>query len=307
MREERLKRLAALNGGDLAEVPPERPEDSASSTGPTRARGPKPFPPTPSSEFTAPGTQAATPPPAASRSTNGAGASLLAQLMPGYECDRGSHGPHYCVETRLHDDPEWRALGGGFQTLCGAPAGSRSRYRLAAHPPDRLLFFDIETAGLGNSMVFLIGLMAWDGEHFVARQLLARDGGEERSILAETAESFGSAGALVSFNGKSFDAPFVKNRMLRHGLPPGPDPDHLDLLYHARRRWSKTYPNCRLQTLEAHVCGRPRVGDIPSREIPGVYRRYLHDGDPRPLQPILHHNLLDLIVMAELLLVLGEE
>ena len=309
MREDLIKRMAAWNGQNLTEVPVEAPPK------PSPNRKPSPVPPPPVSTsgwdrrdaFSSyqPETSSSPLEPAGTGDTAAlAGdAPALADLLPGYEFDGGAHGRHYCIETRLHDMPDWAELGRRFHADAASPdaSGSHGHSRLSAHAPERLLFFDIETAGLGDSAVFLIGLMLWDGAHFHVRQLLARNLREERSIVAETASSIGRFGALVSFNGKTFDLPFIKNRLQHHGLPPCAEADHIDLLYHARRRWRKQLPDCRLQTLEAHVCRRPRVDDVPSREIPGVYRRFLRDGDPRPLRPVLHHNLLDLVTMAELL------
>ena len=72
------------------------------------------------------------------------------------------------------------------------------------------------------------------------------------------------------------------------------------MLLEARRRYSRKLPNCRLQTLEARVCGRTREDDVPSSRIPGVYRQYVKTGDASKLQKIVHHNLLDLATTAEL-------
>ncbi|MBW3624382.1 MAG: ribonuclease H-like domain-containing protein [Armatimonadetes bacterium] len=313
MREDLLKRLQTWNGGDLIEVP-EEPIAAGPSNGKRKRTSEKSRAADAETVIAAPGELAA-----------GSGAifspigeqhptdpdslppryAALAQLLPGFECDRARHGRHYCVETRLHDLADWRDLGEGFRAQKREGSTPRAWGRMASLPPERLLFFDIETAGLGDAAVFLIGLMVWDGEHFLIRQLLARAYEEEPSILAETAEILHRAGALVSFNGKSFDLPFLKNRFAAHGFPPPAGREHADLLHHARRRWRSRFPDCRLQTLEARVCGRVRVDDIPSREIPLVYYQYARSGDPRPLLPILHHNLLDLITMAELILVMG--
>jgi uncharacterized protein YprB with RNaseH-like and TPR domain len=153
-------------------------------------------------------------------------------------------------------------------------------------------------------MVFLIGVMEWTDGEFRIRQFLARRHSEEAPIVAAALESFRFRGGIVSFNGKSFDLPFVKNRALRHRLPIPEEELHVDLLLHARRHWRGMVPNCRLQTLEACLCGRERIGDTPSSFIPGIYRRFIVSGDPQPLLPVLFHNLLDLATLAELLLML---
>ena len=41
-----------------------------------------------------------------------------------------------------------------------------------------------------------------------------------------------------------------------------------------------------------------RVGDVPGFEIPSRFFRFLRSGDPRPLEPVLEHNRLDLVSLA---------
>jgi tetratricopeptide (TPR) repeat protein len=55
---------------------------------------------------------------------------------------------------------------------------------------------------------------------------------------------------------------------------------------------------CRLSTLEQHLCGYVREGDVAGFEIPACYFRYVHSGDPRPLAAVLEHNRLDLLSLA---------
>ena len=110
------------------------------------------------------------------------------------------------------------------------------------------------------------------------------------------------ARVLVTFNGKSFDMTMIRDRSAFYGIElPNPCPPNLDLLHECRRHWRKDLPNCRLQTIEQAVCGRRRVGDIPGAAIPDAYHRYVDTGDARQLRDILHHNLLDLLTMAQIL------
>ncbi len=55
---------------------------------------------------------------------------------------------------------------------------------------------------------------------------------------------------------------------------------------------------CRLTTLERTLFDVRRVGDVPGFEIPSRYFRFLRSGDPRPLEPVLEHNRLDLVSLA---------
>jgi len=165
----------------------------------------------------------------------------------------------------------------------------------------RLLFLDLETGGFSSSPVFLAGTMHWTGTDFVLRQYFARHYGEERTLLRALATEVARFDAVVTFNGKSYDAPFLRDRAYVHGVPLRLPSLHVDLLHPARRRWRWRLSDCRLQTLELWVCRRRRSGDVPSDEVPGLYHDFVRRGDPYRLVPVFHHNLLDVITMHEIL------
>jgi uncharacterized protein YprB with RNaseH-like and TPR domain len=165
----------------------------------------------------------------------------------------------------------------------------------------RVLFLDLETGGFSGTPVFLAGTMRWNGSDFVMRQYFARHYGEESALLRAVAEESRVASALVTFNGKSYDAPFLRDRARVHGVALSMPDLHLDLLHPSRRRWRGHWVDCRLQTLELYVCRRRRSGDVPSDEVPGLYHDFVRRGDPYRLIPVFHHNLLDVITMHEIL------
>jgi len=167
--------------------------------------------------------------------------------------------------------------------------------------PDQMLFFDLETTGLGSSPLFLIGAMTWDTDGLLVRQFFARDYSEERAALGLFLELAGPKRLLVSFNGKSFDLPFVRVRSAANGVACRLDPAHLDLLHVARRTWGGRLPDCRLQTLERIICGRVRRDDIPGHLIPDAYHDYVHTGNAAAMVTVLEHNYLDLLTVADLL------
>lgn len=176
--------------------------------------------------------------------------------------------------------------------------------------PDDLLFMDIESCGLYGASLFLIGMMYFHEGTLHFEQCLARTYAEEAAVLAAFWRRLEKALVLVTFNGRSFDMNMIRDRSVFHRLemPRIPLP-HLDLLHESRRRWKGSLPNCRLQTLEEHLFGRKRYGDIPGWAIPDAYHRFVDNGDARQVCDILHHNLLDLLTMAELLTVVlsGED
>jgi uncharacterized protein YprB with RNaseH-like and TPR domain len=222
-------------------------------------------------------------------------------FLPGGEW-RDESGAVY-VHERLRSDIERRRAHWG--RLDPASPGFPELELLSAIGLDRALFLDLETGGLTSSPVFLAGTMHWNGVDFVIRQYFARHYGEEAALLRAVHEMAQEFEALVTFNGKSYDAPFLMNRSALHGVRMRLPLVHIDLLHLSRRRWKHELRDCRLQTLEWHVCRRRRSGDVPGEEVPGLYHDYVKRGDPWRLVPVFHHNMLDVITMAEILDALG--
>ena len=143
---------------------------------------------------------------------------------------------------------------------------------LAAGAPARLpfVFFDLETTGLSGgagTLAFLIGCGWFDADGaFLTRQYMLARAGDERPMLQLLAERFATAGALVSFNGKSFDAPLLESRYLFHRLEwPGARLPHVDILHPARRFWRAAsatgeMSSCSLSVLERQILGAGAAG-----------------------------------------------
>jgi uncharacterized protein YprB with RNaseH-like and TPR domain len=204
----------------------------------------------------------------------------------------------------------------------GVLAGARQRFdeleasaelcHIADGGPEDALYMDTETCGFSGSMIFLVGLMFCEDGELIFEQHFARHYGEEKAMLQAFAERLTRHRVLVTFNGKAFDMNMIRERSAFHGVdlpikdgpPDNRMPPHLDLLHEARRRWKGKLPNCKLQTLESHFCRRVRVGDIPGSAIPDAYHNYVGSEDARQVRDILHHNLLDLLTMAQLICVL---
>ena len=210
----------------------------------------------------------------------------------------GTHGTVY-VHERLRSTFERRGPDWGW--LGEPPVGDPELSSLAATGLHRVLFLDLETGGLTSSPLFLAGTMHWNGSDFVLRQYFARHYGEEAALVEAISEQARGFAMLVTFNGKSYDVPFLMGRAVLHGVTVSLPAAHLDVLHAARRRWKGQVEDCRLQTLERSVCRRRRYGDVPSDEVPALYHDFVRNGDPYRLVPVFHHNLLDVITMSEIL------
>ncbi|MBE3597372.1 MAG: ribonuclease H-like domain-containing protein [Limnochordaceae bacterium] len=170
--------------------------------------------------------------------------------------------------------------------------------------PEELLFLDIETMGLAPVFpMFLAGLAWWDGSCWRVVQLLARDFDEEPAVLAALQQEVGRATALVTYNGKSFDVPFLQMRLAFHGMDEGaqeaeqPWPWVFDLLGEVRRRLRAVLPDARLASVDRLLTGGRRAGDLPSSLVPEYYRHFVETRDGRWIDPVLAHNLEDVAAM----------
>jgi uncharacterized protein YprB with RNaseH-like and TPR domain len=208
-----------------------------------------------------------------------------------YESDRW-HGDVRIAECEIDDAG---SLGLLDPQLAGAPAARRT------------VFVDLETTGLSGgagTVAFLVGCGFFDLGAFQVRQFLLTSYSAERALLTAVAEFFDDADLIVSYNGKTFDLPVMETRWLFHRMEmPLEGVPHFDALHTARRLWKPRVVDpleggCRLSTLERTLFDVRRVGDVPGFEIPARFFHFMRSGDPRPLEPVLEHNRLDLVSLA---------
>ncbi len=183
--------------------------------------------------------------------------------------------------------------------------------RLAALPLSKFAFLDVETSSLSGgsgSFAFLVGVGRFANGRFLLRQFFLRDPSEEAAMLETLIEFLAPCEALVTFNGKAFDAPLLNVRYKLHRIPsPFQGYAHLDLLPLARRLWRDRLPSRALKYLEEHILQFTRSSEeVPGYEVPYLYFDYLRTRDPRPLTGVFYHNAMDVVAMAALLNHIGE-
>jgi hypothetical protein len=183
---------------------------------------------------------------------------------------------------------------------------------LPGQPPAqaRLVCLDTETTGLGTAagtLAFLVGLGWWEGDRFRQLQLLCPDHADEAALLAAVEAAIPPDAWLVTYNGRGFDWPLLvtRYRMLRR-----PAPAHagmLDLLPHVRRLFRHRLGDARLATVERHLLGVRRDGDVGGAEIPERYLAFIRGGSAAPLAPVVAHNAEDVRSLGRLLVHLDRE
>ncbi len=315
------KRLSALNREPLPGQPPDAPDVAELRRKLRKKREPAAAPPEPAAAPPEPPKSAAEKPapdpilyrrdlpsaqPKPYRPLGGAPVDLMSAVT-GDEVRGPLGGTAFVIPTDVRElSDEAGALSDAFGQRMQDPGSSArqwiaGRCELAEAAPDDVVFFDLETTGLGSSPLFLIGAMGWEAGRLVVRQYFARTYAEERAVIGLFLRSFEGKRLLVSFNGKSFDLPYVRVRSAATGVPFHLDPPHFDLLHVSRRIWRGRVPDCKLQTLERLICGRTRYGDIPGAEIPRAYHDFVRTGNAREMVECLKHNMLDLVTLADLM------
>ncbi len=164
------------------------------------------------------------------------------------------------------------------------------------------VFFDLETTGLAGgtgTYAFLIGIGTVENDAIRVRQYLLPDFSNEWLLLRHLVLIFQEYPITVSFNGKTFDIPFLGNRFILNQMENVlEDLFHVDVLHISRRIWRHVLPTCDLQTLEKHVLGKERVEDIPGNLIPHLYFDFIRKRQAWLMEDVLAHNFQDIVNMV---------
>ena len=182
---------------------------------------------------------------------------------------------------------------------------------LSTIDPLRMLYLDTETTGLSSgagTVPFLIGMAWFDpaAGALVVEQLLLRQLGEETPMLARFTERIARASAVVTYNGKSFDMPLLRSRLVLSRMPALLPLPHLDLVHIARRLHRHRVRELTLGNVEAQVLGFVRTADISGGEVCSRYSHFLRTGDASALVAVIDHNEWDVVAMAALVGLYGE-
>ncbi len=162
---------------------------------------------------------------------------------------------------------------------------SNQQWRLFREFRDSVAYVDIETTGLGESGDYITVIGLYDGtnvRHYV-------HGGN----LEEFARDIEDYRLIVTYNGKQFDVPFIRDYL---GVPM--EHAHVDLRYVLSSLGYK-----------GGLKGCERRLGIDRGELDGVdgcfavllWRRYLEKGDRRALETLLAYNSADVVNLQTLM------
>jgi uncharacterized protein YprB with RNaseH-like and TPR domain len=165
---------------------------------------------------------------------------------------------------------------------------------------------DIETLGLSERPIILLGIAKPTKDHICTSQFLLRDIKDEPGAIWALISKLEPNLSLITFNGRSFDIPYIKQRLAYYGLDAPLENPHFDVLHFTRRALKHKLTDCRLDTVEKYI-GIKRDINIPGALVPHFYETYLKTKNVGPLVPIVEHNKQDLLTLGSLFSKLYEE
>ena len=174
-------------------------------------------------------------------------------------------------------------------------------------PGDLLL--DIETTGLARArhQIYLIGMASVvDNNEIYVNQIFADKPEDEASLLSRFSADLHASGVkrIITFNGNSFDLPFLLARADFHQVPLTFDGFELFDIYKevTKRKHTLQLQNYRQKTVEEFL-GICREDKYTGGELIKVYENYVHRPAPQAMELLKLHNYEDVLGMIDLLAV----
>jgi len=182
---------------------------------------------------------------------------------------------------------------------------------------EELLFLDIETLGLYDSPIIMVGLGYFKNNKFEIHILFARDLEEEIAMCEHLkTEILPNYRCFITYNGKSFDIPYIANRFMyffdkNPMISEEEEPyerfnskfHHIDLYHNCRRKYKGSFEKYTLTDMEEKLLNMKRENELPSGLVGLCYKKYLET----PLRyvglvkEVIEHNYWDIYSMPKIL------
>ena len=168
-----------------------------------------------------------------------------------------------------------------------------------------VVFFDIETTGLSRiyNYIYLIGLVKFnETTGFQLIQYFSSDISEEKELLEKFINEVKDK-KLITYNGESFDIPFVNTRAEKYSIKPLSN-NSFDLMKYVKKNNDFLgLSNFKLKTLECFL-GIFREDVHTGKDCIDFYKTYQNLPNDLLLEKILKHNFDDIYYMPKLLEIL---
>jgi len=171
--------------------------------------------------------------------------------------------------------------------------------------PGSFLFLDTETSGLSSgtgTFAFLVGIGFFLEDSFQLIQYFLESPAQETAMLASFLKDISGTETLVTYNGKSFDIPLLRNRMILNRMQhPLDSYHHADLLHITRKLYKLFLPERNLGSVEKEILQFQRDElEVPGWMVPEIYAEFLQNHNPEPIKRVLYHNQIDILSLAAL-------
>jgi uncharacterized protein YprB with RNaseH-like and TPR domain len=181
----------------------------------------------------------------------------------------------------------------------------------------KICVLDIETTGLSSERSHFIigGLLSFqDNGNSQFSQYFAEDLSEEKEILAKYLKEVTANDVVVTYNGQSFDIPFLLNRAKKMGIEIGNIPYNLDLylVLNGHSSLRKLLPNLKQKTVENFMgLWAYRTDKISGAESVTLYHEYLllkgkNESVTEHQNLLLLHNQDDVLQLGKLLPIIAK-
>ncbi len=180
-----------------------------------------------------------------------------------------------------------------------------------------LLFLDIETLGLYDNAIIIVGVGYFIDKKYEIHLLFAR-GLEEEIAICEHLKNIilPKFKCFITYNGKHFDIPFIANRLLyffdkNPMISEGETPyeisntkyHHIDLYQICRRRFRGLFERYTLTNIEEQLLNMRRENELPSTMVPTCYKKYQKNPNRYVglIKECIEHNYYDIYSMPLIL------
>jgi uncharacterized protein YprB with RNaseH-like and TPR domain len=180
-----------------------------------------------------------------------------------------------------------------------------------------LLFLDIETLGLHDNAIIIVGMGFFKNKNYEIHLFFARSLEEEIAICEHLKNKIlPNYKCFVSYNGKRFDIPYIANRFLYYfdKNPMINDKDtpyeisntkfhHIDLYHICRRRFRGMFERYTLTNIEEQLLNMRRENELPSSMVPICYKKYQRNPNRYIglIKECIEHNYYDVYSMPLIL------
>lgn len=170
------------------------------------------------------------------------------------------------------------------------------------------VFYDIETTGLsGNSsFLYLIGAAAIEDKTWYFYQWMAENASEEETILRIFSQFLQNYDYTVSYNGNSFDQPYLENKYKKYQIPsPFEGKKSMDLYLTLKplRKLLKL-PSMKQPCMEEFLGIRDRIY-TDGKECIRLYKDFLRKRESDLADIVMGHNLEDVLGLGKIYRMLG--